>query len=200
MASISSSGDYSRPPINKIKHLSIVRLDRNNYLVWKTHTTAHLRGYDLLYFMEKPVMVSNPSLIQQDQLLLAWLFSAISPSILPQITASRTSFEAWAMLEVIFNTRSKSRIIHLQNQLHNLRKDFLSVDEYFANLTRISEELREAGVVVDDGELSLIALNGLDESYDPFVTAQTSHVDDINFSLLLSFPRSYEARLSRRKR
>lgn len=81
----------------------------------------------------------------------------------------------------------KSRIIQLQNQLHNLRKDSLSVDEYFTKLTRISEELQEASVVVDDGELSLIALNGLDESYDPFIMAHTARVDDINFSSLLSF-------------
>lgn len=126
--------------------------------------------------------------------MLAWLFFAISPSILPQITASRTSYEAWVTLEGIFNTRSKSRKIQLQNQLRTLRKDSLSINEYFPELTEISEELREAGIIVDDGELSLIALNGLNESYDPFVTAR---VDENSFSLLLSFLHSYEACLSR---
>lgn len=137
-------------------------------------------------FIEKPVTIFDPLLIQQDHPLLAWLFSAISPSLLPQITASRTSYEAWSTLEGIFNTRSKSRIIELQNQLRNLRKDALSVDEYFAKLTGISEELRKVGVIVDDGE-----------AYDPFITAQTACVDDINFSTLLGLLRSYEAHLSR---
>lgn len=60
----------------------------------------------------------------------------------------------------------------------------------------MSKELREAGVVVDDGEFSLIALNGLDESYDPFVTAQTGCVEDISFTSLLGLLCSYEARLN----
>lgn len=112
--------------------------------------------------------LSDPSLTQQDQLLLAWLFLAISPFVLPQVTTSRTLYEVWSILEGIFNTRSKSRVIQLQNQLCMLRKDTLSVDDYFAKLTGISKELWEVSVVVDNGELSLIALNGLDETYDPF--------------------------------
>lgn len=70
-------------------------------------------------------------------------------------------------------------------------------DEYFAKLTAMSEELHKAGVIVDDGELSLIAFNGLNETYDPFVTTQTTRVDDIGFGSLLSLLRSYEARLNR---
>lgn len=181
MASSTSSGTNVRPALIKIKHLSTVCLDRQNYLVWKAHTLAHLQGYELLQFVEKPVTAIDPSLIQQDQLLLAWIFSVISATVLPQVTASRTSYETWTMLEGIFNVRSKSRIIQLQNQLRNLQKDSLTVDEYFARLTSMTEELREAGVVIDDGEFSLIALNGLDASYNPFVTAQTAHVEDISF-------------------
>lgn len=143
---------------------------------------AHLRGYELLHFVEKPVTLCDPALTQQDQLLLTWLFSAITPSVLPQVTASQTSFEAWATLEGFFNTKSKTTVIQLQNQLRRLRKDMLSVDDYFAKLTEISEQLWQAGVVIKDGELSLIALNGLDESHDPFVTAQTALVDEISFA------------------
>lgn len=73
----------SRPTLIKIKHLSTVRLDRTNYFTWKAQTLAHLRGHELLEFIESPVAESNPNLIQQDQLLLAWLFSAISASVLP---------------------------------------------------------------------------------------------------------------------
>lgn len=43
------------------------------------------------------------------------------------------------------------------------------------------EEIHEVGVALDDGELTLIALNGLDMSYDAFVTAQTTRVDDITY-------------------
>lgn len=97
------------------------------------------------------------------------------------------SFDAWTTLEGIFNTRSKSRIIQLQNQLRSFCKDNLSANDYFTKLTTMSEELREARVIVDDDELSLIALNGLDEAYDSFVTTQTARIDGINFAIGSNF-------------
>lgn len=63
----SSSGNNSRPALIKIKHLSMVRLDRSNYFTWKARTLAHLRGYELLLFIEKPITTADLSLIQQDQ-------------------------------------------------------------------------------------------------------------------------------------
>lgn len=180
MASSSASGS-TRPLLIKIKHLSQVRLGRQNYMIWKAHTLAHLCGYELLEFIEGPTTASDPSLVRQDQLLLAWLFSAITPSVLPQIAACLTSYDVWTTLEGIFNSKSKTRLIQLQNQLQLLRKKMMTADEYFAKLTELSEELRQAGVVIDDSELSLIALNGLDETYDSFVTSQTARVDDVSF-------------------
>lgn len=42
---------------------------------------------------------------------------------------------------------------------------------------------KNSGKPDDDGELSLIALNGLDQSYDPFVTTQTDRVHDMSSPL-----------------
>lgn len=136
-------------------------------------------------------------MIQQDQLLLAWLFSAISTSVLPQIASHKTSHDLWTALGAIFNTRSKSRILQLKNQLQNFRKEGLGADDYVARLTTMAEELREAGTSIDDGELTLIALNVLDASYDPFVTAQTVRMDDVSFASFLGLLRSHEIRLNR---
>lgn len=140
---------------------------------------------------------TDPSLTQQDQLLLAWLFSAISPSVLPQITACKTSFDVWSALAAIFNTKSKTRVLQLRNQLQNFQKNDLTDDDYVAQLTTMAEELREAGIAITDGELSLIALNGLDVSYDSFVTAQTARMEDISFASFLGLLRAYELRLNR---
>lgn len=72
----------------------------------------------------------------------------------------------------------------------------LSFDEYFARLTAMFDELCEVGVVVDDSELSLISHNGLDETYDSFVTTQIGRVDDISFDSLLGVLCSYKALLN----
>lgn len=59
----------------------------------------------------------------------------------------------------------------------------------------MAKELREADESIEDGDLSLIALNGLDQSYDAFVTANTVGIDSINFSAFLDLLRACEVRL-----
>lgn len=119
---IATSTSSTRPALIKIKHLSTVHLDRSNYFTWKAQILAHLQGYELLRFVEEAVTESGPSLAQQDQLLLAWLFLAISPSVLLQVTGHKTSREVWVALEEIFNTRSRSRILQLKYQLQIFAK------------------------------------------------------------------------------
>lgn len=54
------------------------------------------------------------------------------------------------------------------------------------------EEVCEAGVTLDDGELTLIALNGLDSSYDAFVMAQFARADEIPFAAFQGMLRAQE--------
>lgn len=85
-------------------------------------------------------------------------------------------------IQGIFNVKSKTRILQVKNRLNNFRKERRSIEEYVSKLTRFAEEVQEAGVALDDGELTLIALNNLDLLYDAFVTAYTARVDDISFA------------------
>lgn len=64
----------------------------------------------------------------------------------------------------------------------NCKKGNRSVEDYIAELTRLAEEVRQVGVALDDRKLTLIALNGLDTSYDAFVTAQSARTDNIPFA------------------
>lgn len=68
--------------------------------------------------------------------------------------------------------------------------------DYISELTHLVEDVREAGVSLDDGELSLIALNGLNSAYDGFVTTYTTRTDDIPFSAFQGL-QEHEARSSR---
>lgn len=55
------------------------------------------------------------------------------------------------------------------------------MDAYLMEITHLTKEVREAGVALDDKELTLVTLNGLDSSYDAFVTAQIARADEITF-------------------
>lgn len=120
--------------------------------------------------------------MQQGQLLLGWIFSTITPSVLLQVTSYSTSFQVWITLTGIFIAKSKTQILQVKNHLMNCKKEHKSIEEYLAELTRLAEEVKQARVVLDDGELTLIAFNGLDSSYDAFVIAQSAREDNIIFA------------------
>lgn len=87
----------------KIKVVATVKLDGSNLFSWKAHTTAHLRGYYLLNYIESPVDKKDALVVQQDQLLLGWLLSSMSPAVLPQVEAFTSSIEVWTALQGIYN-------------------------------------------------------------------------------------------------
>lgn len=45
-----------------------------------------------------------------------------------------------------------------------------------------ADEVRDASIIVEDEELALFALNGLDSSYDTFVIVITTTSGDLSFS------------------
>lgn len=59
---------------------SLVKL-KNLYTVKLEET--HLQGNSLLWFIENEIGDDDGLVIQQDKLLLGWIFSTITPSILP---------------------------------------------------------------------------------------------------------------------
>jgi hypothetical protein len=58
----------------------------------------------------------------QDQLLLAWLLSSISKSIVSQVVHCSTSAELWHELQLWFSSQSLACIMELKMQQHSLQK------------------------------------------------------------------------------
>jgi gag-polypeptide of LTR copia-type len=78
------------------------KLNHENYLSWKFLVLPHVRGHDLLGFLDgsrpaPPETLAsgvNPAYQQwcrQDQLLLAWLLSSISETVVAQVVHCITS-------------------------------------------------------------------------------------------------------------
>lgn len=69
------------------------------------------------------------------------------------------------------------------------------METFVKELTQLAEEVCEVGVALVDGELTLIALNGLDVSYDAFVTAQMARADEITFAAFQGLLQAHEDRI-----
>lgn len=64
-----------------------------------------------------------------------------------------------------------------------LKKGGMFVDKYLATVSKkLVDEVRDNGLKIEDSELALITLDGLDNSYDTFVTVVTTSVGELSFS------------------
>ena len=109
----------------------LIKLDRTNYLFWKSQILPTLRAHDLESFLlstklkpEKYIADSadadqsspriNPayiSWIRIDQFVLSWLLSSISEQMLGHVLHYKSASKVWIVLEQTFSTKSKARAL-----------------------------------------------------------------------------------------
>ena len=114
-----------------------IKLDRTNYLFWKSHMLPTLRAHNLEFFLlstklkpEEYITDSadadqsspriNPayfSWIRIDQFVLSWLLSSISEQMLGHVLHCKSSLEVWIVLEQTFSTKSKAQALQLRLSL-----------------------------------------------------------------------------------
>ena len=91
---------------------------------------------------------------------MSWLLSSITEQMLGRVWCN-TSAEIWKVLDQLFSTRSKERILQLRFSLQTTRKGAEFVEEYILKMKGISHALIAAGQHVSDDELILYILGGL---------------------------------------
>lgn len=87
----------------------------DNYQVWAAHMEAHLDALDLWEAVEEdypvPVLPENPTMAQiklhkekktKKSKAKAYLFDAVSPTILPRIMPLKSAKEVWDFLKTEF--------------------------------------------------------------------------------------------------
>jgi hypothetical protein len=113
--------------IHSIASLITIRLNRGNFLLWKTQAVpalhaAHLFGYvDGTIVAPSPTLtegtgdavrqVANPAFLrwyQQDQIVLIALLGSMSEDLVGQMTQLTTSAGVWASLHAMFSSQNRA--------------------------------------------------------------------------------------------
>ena len=76
--------------------------------------------------------------------------------------------EVWKVLENRFSSISRSHILNLKGELHNLKKGADFVDVYLQKIKVVRDKLLAVGVIIDDEELLHITVKGLPREYNAF--------------------------------
>ncbi|KAF6171589.1 hypothetical protein GIB67_018113 [Kingdonia uniflora] len=126
-----ASSSFTVPSLGSITHLLNVKLERSNYLVWRSQFLPILRVHDLEGFIdgslscppemfspssqgkEGDVLKANPEYttwMKRDQLLLSWIISSLSENVLAHAVSLSTSHVVWTTLAKTFAPSSSIRV------------------------------------------------------------------------------------------
>ncbi|KAL5744076.1 hypothetical protein ACOSP7_026929 [Xanthoceras sorbifolium] len=175
-----------------------IKLDRGNYPFWRAQVLPAIRAYNLKDYIfasklaptkfvdvqsaetgEVTQTLSNEFLSwkKNNQLLVCWMISTLSPSVVGEVTQCVTAFEVWSTLEKLYSGQSKVSILHLRSQMQNLKKGSINMGDYVLKMKGFADSLTAADQRTTAQDVILSVLNGLGLEYDPVVVHITSRED-----------------------
>ncbi|XP_073352578.1 retrovirus-related Pol polyprotein from transposon RE1 isoform X2 [Aegilops tauschii subsp. strangulata] len=205
---MSSSSGVSHP---RLSGQVIEKLSRTNYVLWRTQITPQLRGAGVFQYVDgtspepaklqaakdkdgKDTFVPNPRhpiWVRKDQQVLGFLLSNLSKEVLVTVTTVTMAQALWTMLAGMYSSQSLSRVNNIRTSLINAQKGNQSAGAYFATMRGLADELAATGKPIQDDELISYILHGLDQEYQPLVSALDARVSpaslDEIFSMLSNF-------------
>uniref|UniRef100_A0A2N9I200 CCHC-type domain-containing protein n=1 Tax=Fagus sylvatica TaxID=28930 RepID=A0A2N9I200_FAGSY len=175
--------------LSSMSNLMPVKLDSTNFIVWKHQLSSILRAYSMIDFVDGTIQSPSRFLIDaegnfttivnpefqswdtRDQALLTLINSTLSPSVLPMVVGQNSAQSVWKTLEHRFTSTSRSNVLNLKIELHNLKKGSESVSSYLQKIKNTRDKLIAVGTLIDNEELLHIILKGLPREFGPFCSA-----------------------------
>ena len=106
----------------------------------------------------------------QDQMLLVWLQSTLSKSVLSRMLGSNHSYQVLEKIHKHFSLHTKSRARQLPTAMHAVSLEGKTMDEYLHKIKGYVDELAGVGVPVRHEEHVDAILEGLPSDYAPILS------------------------------
>jgi hypothetical protein len=121
-----------------------------------------------------------------DQHVLTYLVTSLSREVLAGVASNATAAIMWAAISRSFASQSRSRVLHLRNQLVATRKSDMSIASYFSTMRGYADEMAAAGKPIDDDDGVSYILNGLDAGYNSLIEQVNGMMETISPETLYS--------------
>ena len=203
MADSSSSAKFA--PVT-FSHPLTTKLNNTNFIIWRKQVMATIRGHCLQSFIfgaspplkfltdqDKQACNVNQDYLdweQQDSLIVSWLFSSMTESVLTRLVNCESSHQIWKTLETYFASQVRAKISQFQTQLKTVKKDSLSMNDYLLKIRNLVDLLALVDNKLTDREHINAIFEGLSSDYETFILSietrkEAYSVDEIE-SLLLA--------------
>lgn len=100
------------------------------------------------------------------------IYDSVKENLMPIITPLKTAKECFDTSIKLYETKAPSQNKLLKNQLRTLKieKDE-SINPFFTKISQIKDQLLAIGIAVDDDDLVQIAIFGLPQSWETFLSS-----------------------------
>jgi hypothetical protein len=123
------------------------KLSSENYILWKAHVLAAVRGARLDGFLNGSAIAPSKTLevrqaynttktkenpayaswYAQDQQLLSFLLNSVAKEALGQVATESSAAAVWRTIVEMFSSQSRALIVHLRSKLPSTHKVILPV-------------------------------------------------------------------------
>ena len=172
-----------------------------------------MKGHRLHHFLVNPTIpprfrtladhdlgISSPEYLaweSQDQLLLSWLQSTISPKVLPRLLECHTSWHLWDRLHSHFRSLIQAKTCQLRTELCSIQLQNKSISEYLLQIQTIVNSLGSIGVTISPDEQLDVILEGLPRDYESTMPLICSKFEPLSIDEVAMLLLGHEARLNR---
>ena len=199
--------------VHQFTTLITLKLDEDNYLLWKHQVLASVRGLKLSHFLDGTSVPSttassaadssSPSddslcYQQQDQFIIAWLLASMLTPILTNVVGLDTTAYIWRFLETQFSSHTRAKVQKLKLQLKTPKND-RSISSHLHDIKNVVHILAAIGAPVSTADHIDIILEGLREEYNAFITTVTSRTDPYTITEIEALLFAKEDRFTRYK-
>ncbi|KAL5698877.1 hypothetical protein ACHQM5_029856 [Ranunculus cassubicifolius] len=210
--SSSSLRTYEIPDLEKQIKFITVKVDDDNFLIWKKQIYSLLKSLEITDYLDSKVKhpaseildqetnnkVPNPYYLQwskSDKSLLTFLQDTFSIPLLARTPTFDSSLELFQYLKQAFTAQITTRTHHLLTQLQQVQRGTKTINEYLATNKSLSDSFAYTPTLVSDPILVQHTLRGHGSEYDQFVTAIETRENLPTFSQLYPILLNHEVRL-----
>ncbi|XP_078171486.1 uncharacterized protein LOC144565570 [Carex rostrata] len=146
-----------------------------------TNILPIINGHNLTWFitLDPPAVPENDLVLltwlNQDHLLLGWIYSSMTETVQSQLVSYATTKELWTTLTQIYTSTSRARHTDLHRQLQTTSKGSSSCSDFLQKMRHIADELRFIRSLISYEDFISSILNGLGAEYNSFVVTVTTN-------------------------
>lgn len=122
----------------------------------------------------------------RDQQVFSYLLTTLPREMAIQVATCHTTAELWNTVQGMLASHTRARTVNVRIALANLQKGNSNITEYVGKIRSLCDELVASGKKVDEEDVVSHILAGLDEEFDPVVSAMCSRVEPVTVPELYS--------------